>query len=117
MGSATVRSRTFARQSCSPSCDRRLSRKQPTGCKVNHEGLKSEPPRPHLIAGVDAVLQGAELSAADGHFVADEVGEALARSAAILRWRKQGAEEQHEPVGILVVLVQRLVSQVLRVAA
>ncbi|MNP47717.1 hypothetical protein D3C76_1417850 [compost metagenome] len=45
------------------------------------------------------------------------MGKAVARLVAILLGREQGAEEQHQAVGVLMVLVEGLLHQVLRVAA
>ena len=50
----------------------------------------------------------AELGAGDGDQIAWLVSEAFARPVAILDRREHGAGEQHEAIGILVVLTERV---------
>ena len=76
---------------------------EPTSGEVLHERRCAEGPGRRLVTKGDTVGELTKLWASDADKVPALVGEALARPVAILDWRKHGASEEYETVGILMV--------------
>ena len=125
-GSATRTRRRPIRRRCS--CgeefghDAFLRRKRARQRRPRRARLRISAPAPKvhgadLVGVIDAVDERAELRRRDGDDVADDVREALAGSEAVLGRREHRAQEQHEPVRILVVGADRVRDEIERVAA
>src|SRR5690348_761414 len=76
-----------------------------------------EAPGRAILAMSHAIDETAQLGRGDDDDIADLVGKALARSIAVLRRRKQGAEKQHGAIGILMIRADHLGDEVARIAA
>src|SRR5258706_5432936 len=77
----------------------------------------AESPRRCLVAGRDDILERAQPLRGDDNAVAQMVREPGARRVAVLGRREHGALKQHEAVGILMILVDRLCDEIGRIAA
>ena len=78
---------------------------------------RSKAPRRAILAISHAVDEAAELGGGDGDDIADLVGEALTRPIAVLGRRKQGAEKEHRPIGVLMIRADHLGDEITRVPA
>src|SRR5262245_64702673 len=90
---------------------------QAARAEVSHQLACAEGPGRDLVAVVDAIGQSAERRRANGDHVAGLVREAAAGLITVAYRRKRRAHEQGEPVGILVLVVERLRCELERVSA
>lgn len=86
-------------------------------CEVAHQRRNTEGPGRAFGGEPHGVDERAEACRGNLDDITDLVGEALLRRVAVLRRRKQRAEEKHETIGILVMGADRLLDEIGRVAA
>src|SRR5829696_9740633 len=85
---------------------------QPASAEVAHEGPHPEQPGRRRLRRGHAIDQGAEAGCRDADYIPLLMGKPPAGHVAILSRREQGAEEQREAVGIM-MLAEGLANQIL----